>query len=218
MRMVALRPSVAVVRQPMPLNRHNAPMPRSRPESASPARIVRLRIVLQEVEPPVWRRIEVPATITLIQLSEVLLVTMGWIGYHLYEYRFDGQAYGDPDPEYDRSDLKDIRRVRLERVLPKAGGMFEFRYDFGDGWRHDITVEAIEPRQRRVIYPRVIDGERACPPEDVGGPWGYANFLAAIADTTHESHEEMLDWVGGEFDPDWFDLEGVNEYFEFASR
>jgi hypothetical protein len=180
--------------------------------------IVRLRIALREVEPAVWRRIEVPASITLIQLADALLVTMGWLGYHLYEYKFGADAYGDPDPDYDRINLKDMRRVRLERVLPAVGGSFEFRYDFGDGWRHDVTVEAVEPPQRRTSYPRVLDGERACPPEDVGGPPGYENFLLVIADQAHESHSGALDWVGGEFDPDWFDIEDVNDYFEFSSK
>jgi hypothetical protein len=183
-----------------------------------PARpVIQLRIALREVEPPIWRRIQVPSSITLIQLADAFLVTMGWLGYHLYEYRIRGQAYGDPDPDFDYGrEIKDLRRIRLESVAPVVGGQFEFLYDFGDGWVHDVTVESIAPPAPRVRYPRVIEGERACPPEDVGGPHGYNDFLAAIGDPSNEAHVEMLDWVGGEFDPDWFDIDAVNEYFEFG--
>lgn len=180
--------------------------------------VVRLRIALRDVEPLVWRRIDVPGGITLIQLAEAFLVTMGWLGYHMYEYRIRGQAYGDPDPDFDYGmQITNLRRVRLNGVLPSVGEHFEFLYDFGDGWVHDVTVEAIEQPRPRVRYPRVLGGERACPPEDVGGPSGYADFLAAIGDPSDESHEELLDWVGGEFDPESFDIDGVNEYFEFES-
>ena len=185
--------------------------------SGSAASIIRLRIALREVEPPIWRVLEVPSRITLIHLADAFLVTMGWLGYHLYEYRIQGQAYGDPDPDfvYER-DIKDLRRIRLDSVVPSAGDTFEFLYDFGDGWAHDVVVEAVAPPEPRVHYPRVIAGERACPPEDVGGPYGYADFLAAIGDPSSGSHEEMLDWVGGEFDPEWFDIDGINDFFEFA--
>jgi hypothetical protein len=180
--------------------------------------ITRLRIVLCEVEPPIWRLIEVPSRITLLQLADVFLVTMGWLGYHMSEYRIRGQAFGDPEPDftYER-EIKDLRRVRLDSVVPGIGDTFEFLYDFGDGWAHDVVLEAVTRPEPRVRYPRVIAGERACPPEDVGGPGGYADFLAAIADPSNESHKEMLDWVGGEFDPEWFDIDGINDFFEFAA-
>jgi hypothetical protein len=142
---------------------------------------------------------------------------MGWLGYHLYEYRIGGDAYGDPDPDFDYArEIKDLRRIRFERVVRHIGERFEFLYDFGDGWVHDVEVEAIAQPEPRVRYPRLIAGERACPPEDVGGPHGYADFLAAIEDPRHEAHDELLDWVGGDFDPEWFDLDAVNEYFEFG--
>lgn len=190
-------------------------MPRRTTES--PASVMQLRIALREVEPSIWRRIQVPGSITLMQLADALLVTMGWLGYHLYEYRIGGDAYGDPDPDFDYArEIKDLRRIRLERVVRHIGERFEFLYDFGDGWVHDVEVEAIAQPEPRVRYPRLIAGERACPPEDVGGPHGYADFLAAIEDPRHEAHDELLDWVGGDFDPEWFDLDAVNEYFEFG--
>ena len=180
--------------------------------------VVQLRIALREVEPPIWRQIQVPATITLIQLADALLVAMGWLGYHMYEYRIRGQAYGDPDPDFDYGmEIRNLRRIRLDRVLPEIGEKFEFLYDFGDGWVHDVSVEAIGPREPRTRYPRVIAGGRACPPEDVGGPFGYADFLAAIGDPTSDAHEELLEWVGGEFDPEWVDVDGINDFFEFGS-
>jgi hypothetical protein len=185
--------------------------------AGSATSVIQLRIALREVEPPIWRRIQVPANITLIKLADTLLATMGWLGYHLYEYRIQGEAYGDPDPDFDYGrEIKDLRRVRLERVVRNVGDQFEFLYDFGDGWVHDVTVEAIERPEPRVRYPCVIAGERACPPEDVGGPPGYIDFCAAIAGPSNNAHDQLLDWVGGEFDPDWFDIDAVNEYFEFG--
>jgi len=164
-----------------------------------------------------WRRIQVPGSITLMQLADALLVTMGWLGYHLYEYRIGGEAYGDPDPDFDDGrEVRNQRPIRLERVVRDIGEQFQFLYDFGDGWVHDVTLEAIARPEPRTRYPRVIAGERACPPEDVGGPHGYADFRAAIEDPSNDAHAQLLDWVGGEFDPDWYDIGTVNEFFEFG--
>ena len=190
-------------------------MPRRVARSTTSA--FQLRIALREVEPPVWRRIQVPGSITLMQLADALLVAMGWLGYHLYEYRIGGEAYGDPDPDFDYGlEIKNLRRVRLERVVRDVGQEFQFLYDFGDGWVHDVSVEGIARLDPRIKYPRVTAGERACPPEDVGGPLGYADFRAAIEDPSNDAHVQQLDWVGGEFDPEYFDIDAVNEYFELA--
>ena len=101
----------------------------------------------------------------------------------------------------------------LREILPKTGKRFSFKYeyDFGDGWQHDIVFERLVGREPKVKYPRCVEGERACPPEDVGGPWGYAEFLEVITDPKHERHEELLEWVGGDFDPEAFSTEKVTE-------
>ena len=96
--------------------------------------------------------------------------------------------------------VKMVRKVR-----------FTYEYDFGDSWQHEIVLEKTLESEPDVAYPRCIDGARACPPEDVGGIWGYAEFLEAISDPNHENHDEMVEWVGGEFDPEKFSVDEVNK-------
>jgi hypothetical protein len=102
-------------------------------------------------------------------------------------------------------------KVKISRLL--AGGIkkWNYVYDMGDSWEHLIQAEKVVDAEPGVRYPRCIAGKRACPPEDCGGPWGYGDFLETIQDPKHERHEELLEWVGGEFDPEAFDVEAVNE-------
>lgn len=164
-----------------------------------------LKIMLRGVKPPVWRRIEVASDLTLGKLSGVLEAAMGWYGGHLHAFDADGTRYGTPDPEWDTGDL-DENKHRLSAVLPSVGSKMRFDYDFGDGWEHSVLVEAINPLDTEALYPRCLTGKRACPPEDCGGPWGYANLLEAIADPKHPDHEDLREWLPLDFDPDHFDL------------
>ena len=88
---------------------------------------------------------------------------------------------------------------------------FSYEYDFGDNWQHTVLVEKILPEEKGKHYPNCSKGKRACAPEDVGGAWGYVDFLEALQDAKHPDHEDMLEWVGGEFDPEEFDIKYVNE-------
>lgn len=130
-----------------------------------------LKVTLREVKPPVWRRIVVESDLTLGELYPVLLSAMGWMGGHLHLFDVGGTRYGIPDPEWGITEL-DENRFRLDDVLPKVGMKMRWDYDFGDGWEHDVVVEAITMPQRGVEYPLCLAGRRACPPEDCGGPWG----------------------------------------------
>jgi hypothetical protein len=134
--------------------------------------------------PPVWRRIVVESGLTLGELAPVLEAAMGWLGGHLHVFDVGGTRYGTPDPDWGMDDL-DENRFRLGDVLPKVGTKMRWDYDFGDGWEHDVLVEAISMRDRGVEYPVCLAGRRACPPEDCGGPWGYADLLEALADPDH---------------------------------
>ncbi len=134
--------------------------------------ILRLKVTLRDVKVPIWRTVQVPGEVTLRQLHEILQLTMGWQNSHLHEFRVDGVSYGEPSADSDL-ELKDDRRFRLSRVAPKAGARVTYLYDFGDGWEHDIVVEKILPPEPRLRYPLCLAGRGACPPEDVGGPWGY---------------------------------------------
>jgi hypothetical protein len=160
--------------------------------------IARLRIELDEVKPRVWRRVEVPTDIHLDDLHRVIQVVMGWENYHLYEFRRGRTAYGVPDPEWglEGSDSLSAEEAQLKDLLGGRGKVFTYVYDFGDDWHHTIKVEAITQAAPETSYPRFLEGEGRCPPEDVGGAWGYAHFLEAIADPTHERHAELLEWSG----------------------
>lgn len=173
--------------------------------------IYQIKVTLDHSRPPIWRRILVPSNITLARLHRVLQAVMGWADYHLHQFIVGQTYYGVPDPDYgDWVEMRDERRVKLNQIVPGEGFKFRYEYDFGDSWMHTLLVEKIlapEPGQQ---YPACVKGKRACPPEDVGGIWGYYNFLEAIQDPDHPEHEDYLTWVGGEFDPEALDLDAVN--------
>lgn len=172
----------------------------------------RLTVTLRQVKPPVWRRIEVPSSIKLSDLADVLEAAMGWLGGHLHAFETDGVLYETPDGEslgFRRP--RDERKVRLAEVLPEMKSKMRWDYDFGDGWEHEVVVEAIEPARAGVTYPVCLAGKRACPPDDCGGPWGYSNLLAALSDPTHDEHEELTEWVGEDFDLAHFDADEATE-------
>lgn len=179
--------------------------------AATRALQVQLRIELLEVEPLVWRRVRLPETLTLARLHGVLLWSMGWSGGHLHEYEIARVRYGTDDPDWPSSEpILDERRYRLGPMLDDGLRRFTYLYDFGDGWEHRVTVEdrLVPPPGRPLI--ECLAGENACPPEDVGGPHGYEDFLRVLADPNDEEHEQIRAWIGGSFDPTAFDLENVN--------
>jgi hypothetical protein len=170
-----------------------------------------LHVSLREISPRIWRRFEVPSETTLPQLHIALQIVMGWENYHLHEFRIAGRNYAEPDPEdhhFGRNVL-DERRVRVGKLLA-AGSSFEYHYDFGDNWRHDILIESVLPVTPRKLYPVCLAGARSAPPEDVGGIGGYQRYLEALFDHRHPDHEDMLRWRG-RFDPESFAVTRVNK-------
>ncbi|MCL4490018.1 MAG: hypothetical protein M1570_18095 [Chloroflexi bacterium] len=178
-------------------------------ETAAPNSIYQLKVTLQDSHPAIWRRIQVADNILLPHLHGVLQLAMGWMNSHLHSFQVGKQTFAEPSPD-DYVPVTDYRTVRLNQIAPKVKDRFVYLYDFGDSWEHEIIVEKILPVEKDARYPRCLDGQRACPPEDVGGVWGYADFVKAIRNPRHPEHDEMLEWVGGEFDPEKFDLDGVN--------
>ena len=169
--------------------------------------IARLKVTLDDVKPPVRRRVEVPLAIRLDRLHLVLQAAMGWTNSHLYEIRARDVGWGLPDPDFGEGPL-DAKKARLMDVLEDVGTQtLKYLYDFGDGWEHTVKVERIADAVPGMAYPVLIDATGRCPPEDVGGSWGYAEFLDAIADPAHENHAEMEEWVGEPFDPKAVDVE-----------
>lgn len=165
-----------------------------------------LKITLAEIKPPIWRRVQV-RDCSLSKLHEVIQAAMGWTNTHLWTFDIDGVAYGD-DPEGEM-DLSSARKAKLGDFVAEGVKKFGYIYDFGDNWEHIIQVEKVLKADPTVQYPRCVDGRRAHPPEDCGGPWGYGDLLEAIKNPGKNS--ELLEWVGGEFDPEKFDLTAVNE-------
>jgi hypothetical protein len=170
--------------------------------------IIRISITLLDVDPAIWRRIEVPASCTLESLHDVIQIVMGWADYHLHHFQFADVMYGAPTPE-DR-EMNDGRKVKLSAALVDGERVFQYLYDYGDGWCCVVVLEAVAPMIPGVTYPRLVEGARHGPPEDVGGPWGYGEFLEAIADSKHDRHKELLEWCGGDFDPQQFDIDEIN--------
>ena len=172
-----------------------------------------VRIELLDVTPRVWRRVLIPEDLTLPRLNYIIQVCMGWTHSHLHEFVLAGNRYSTYDPDFaDELKQLDEQRVVLCRAMAPESRCFDYIYDFGDNWHHVITVEdPYAGTTQQGLSLRCLAGENACPPEDVGGAGGYEDFLAAIADPTHEEHDQFLEWVGGSFDPTRFDLESVNE-------
>ena len=186
------------------------------PAAKTPGEIILvLDVSLLGVRPRVWRRIEVPDTITFFDLHVALQDVMGWCDGHLHEFEVPDHRSGEPlriglpgNDAFD-DDMKVEWKVPLRTHLRRVKDAVSYRYDFGDNWEHTIKLVAVKPCEPG-LYPRCTGGARACPPEDCGGPWGYAEFLRAIADPAHEEHDSMLEWCGGGFDPATFEPRTVH--------
>lgn len=180
-----------------------------RQETGPELAVYQFKVTLKGIRPPIWRRFQVTNNITLYKLHLVLQRVMGWDNYHLYQFFIQGISYGDPDPDYGLTDVN-ARKVRLWQVLTEPKMKFVYQYDFGDDWRHEVVLEKTLPPVEGAQYPVCLAGARACPPEDCGGTWGYQELLQTISDPEHEEYEETMEWLGGEFDPEAFDLERIN--------
>ncbi|MGA9532290.1 MAG: plasmid pRiA4b ORF-3 family protein [Anaerolineales bacterium] len=185
-------------------------------------------IVLSEVEPLVWRRIQVPGIYSFWDLHVAIQDSMGWYDSHLHVFRvFDpdtGQVVeiGIPDDE-GISSVEQLpgHLLQIADYFSLRDDVASYVYDFGDDWRHVVAFESWLMAEKGIEYPRCISGENRCPPEDCGGPVGYERFLEAIGDPDHEEHESYLEWIGGSFDPEDFDPDQIifddpKERWEFA--
>jgi hypothetical protein len=165
-------------------------------------KIYQLRIALDGVQPSVWRRVQVPGAFTLDRIHRVIQYAMGWRSYHLHSFDVGGAQYGEPDPDGDL-DLTDELEVRLDAVAA-VGTRLRYTYDYDDWWEHTVDVEdvlAADPDER---YPLCLAGEGACPPEDVGGAFGYAEAVAVLRDPAHPGHAMVREGLHGStetFDP-----------------
>jgi hypothetical protein len=182
-------------------------------------RIARLHIKLDHIEPVIWRRVEVPITTSLKGLHDVIQAVMLFKDYHLFEFNAGGKRYAVPDPEWDfGADTYAARNVRIGALVDRGITTFNYTYDFGDDWRHSITVEAVTDADPAVEYPRFLDGDWRAPPEDVGGLPGFEDFLIAMSKPRHAQHRKVVDWYGGRFEPNDIGVDTINERIAKLAR
>ena len=174
-----------------------------------------LKITLNGAKPPIWRRVKVSGATDLFELHDIIQIAMGWEDSHLHQFVAGGKRYGIVDDEYDTG-MIDEEGVRIDALLKKEEESIDYEYDFGDGWGHKVMLEKITPAIPGDVLPTCIGGSRACPLEDVGGVWGYEEFLKAYSDKDHPEHEDRLEWAGEDFDPEYFDPDEVNEILSGA--
>lgn len=192
--------------------------PHPRPSRRRTSTVYQFKITLQDIDPPIWRRFQTNNG-TLEELHRHLQAVMGWENYHLYDFEINGRRYIEPDPDGDFADMEvdtlDPRDYALSDLLPAEGkrATMVYRYDFGDGWRHQLVFEGCPKAAHGQRYPYCLEGQRACPPEDIGGVYGYLDYLQAIRDPDHPRHAEYLQWRGP-FDSEAFDVEAVNRQLQ----
>jgi hypothetical protein len=167
--------------------------------------IYQLKVTVQGIRPAIWRRLQVPSDFRLCDLHHVLQLAFDWEEAHLHAFSV-GRRGGELD-----------EHLRLHQVA-SVKSRFVYEYDFGDGWVHDILVEKVLPADPAAAYPRCIAGKRAAPPEDSGGPWGYAEKLWILAKPKHEEHEDIKEWLGEDFDPEAFDVAATDELLRPRKR
>jgi hypothetical protein len=173
---------------------------RAKAKATVPGRVVQLKVTLRGARPPIWRRVQVPATFSLEKLHYVLQAVMGWEDCHLHQYcvggvYYSGLAPDGTDVDWD-DEMMDEREVTLGDLIKRKDQKLLDEYDMGDGWEHEILVEQLLDPEEGVLYPVCTAGRRACPPEDCGGVWGYEELLGALADPDHPDHEDIAEWAG----------------------
>lgn len=173
---------------------------------------IQLRIALCYITPPIWRMVVVPDTVTLAKLHYIIQIAMGWENCHLHSFEVNGIRYTDPDLDPDdEMGMESELHVRLGDLVRAKVKTFEYEYDFGDGWRHEITICDVLPIAPSTKHPICLDGARACPPEDSGSFHGYTSILEALkAKKRSVEQQDLLDWLGEGYDPERFDREAVN--------
>jgi hypothetical protein len=174
-----------------------------------PKQIYQLQVVLKNTKPKIWRRLLVNSDTLLVDLHRIIQTTMGWTNSHLHRFSDGVTEYAPKELEIE--DSKNSRTIKLNTILKKEKSKILYEYDFGDSWNHDIILEKIIKAEETGQIPRCIKGERNCPPEDCGGPWGYIELLQTISDPKHEDYESMIEWLGEKFDPDYFDIDEINQ-------
>jgi hypothetical protein len=178
--------------------------------------IYQVQIALKGSKPKIWRRLLIPSDLLLSDFHKIIQDTMGWFDSHLHQFAKNRKFYSVKDPdddfwdEFNNADYKK-QKIRISDLLKTENEKITYEYDFGDGWIHDIILEKMLPPDPEIKYPACIAGARNCPPEDVGGIWGYAEMLKILKQPDHAEYKNYLEWLGEDFDPEYFDLKNVNK-------
>jgi len=179
-------------------------------------KIFQILIALKGFKPKIWRRLLIPSDVLLSDFHKIIQTTMGWTNSHLHQFIKNRTFYSVKDPDDDMwSDLDNVdykkKKIRISDLLKKEKDKIIYEYDFGDGWEHDILLEKVLPVDTKIKYPICLTGKMKCPPEDCGGIWGYSDMLETLKQPDHEEYESIIDWLGDEFDPEYFDTDEVND-------
>jgi len=177
-------------------------------------KIYQIQIALKDFKPKIWRRLLIPSDLLLSDFHKIIQVSMGWTNSHLHQFVKNRNYYTVRFPDdhfWDEMDNVDYKFMIISDLLKKEKERITYEYDFGDSWHHQIILEKILPVSETINYPVCIKGKMNCPPEDVGGVWGYDSMLEILKQPDHEEYESFIEWLGGEFDPEHFDIEEVNE-------
>ncbi|HLI34523.1 MAG TPA: plasmid pRiA4b ORF-3 family protein [Terriglobia bacterium] len=184
-------------------------------------RVYQLKISLRYSRPPIWRRVLVTDDTTMAKLHQIVQIVMGWDDYHLHQFEVRHEYYSDPEQMEDdvfENEDKDEHQATLGKLFRSPKAKFLYRYDFGDNWEHEILIEKIMPPDGQTRYPVLIGGARACPPEDSGGIGGYYEKLEIMRNPRHTEYEEIVEWMGKEFDPESFDADWINRRLRALQR
>lgn len=176
-------------------------------------KIARIRIELEHIAPLIWRRVDVSLATNLRALHEIIQAVMPWQSYHLYQFAVGERDYGEPDPEdavWGRK-IYQAKGMRLGTLVDRGITQLLYTYDFGDDWQHRVIVEDVIDAKPGTDYPIFIDGARTAPPEDVGGPPGFMDFVEAMAKPRHPQRQDFLRWYGGPFNPVDFGADPIAE-------
>lgn len=180
--------------------------------------IYQLKITLKGSKPAIWRRIQVASDINLSKLHDVIQIAMGWGQSHLHQFIIGGIYFGKIfKDDFDGGDMEDETKVKLFHVMEAPKSHILYEYDFGDSWEHKIVLEKILPTREKKIPFVCLAGERACPPEDCGGIWGYEELLRLIKNPKDPDYKDRMEWLGDDFDPEIFDINDVNEVLELIN-
>ena len=183
--------------------------------------VARIRIELQDLEPKIWQRVDVPLSSTLAALHDIIQVAFRWTESHLHKFVVGDRTYGVPtlEDEFYESKVYKASAIRLKTLIERGVSRFLYVYDFGDDWRHDVIVEEVRDGEAEIEYPAFVDGARCRPPEDVGGTDGFMDFLEAALNPGQAERRRMIEWYGKPFDPADIDEKMVRMFLEdFAAR